>query len=406
MRKRIGTYVVAFVAGVVLVGSSVMPAGSAELSKNLGSFVGAAGSHAVKISIGDIELTVGGGESRAGYARVKHSPVQILDKIAKANARGVVIPGLADTGVACAPPKLSDQEAAISTPEALAPLLTAKVGLASCNLALGALPKADHAAGEVLAEIHLTDTVVNSVPAVNSFLDTLQGALTPLPEATRGQVNSIIDSIQSQLTSAPLMRISVAPNHGTVTSTTPGITSVAPGTAVTIDVLGGVLKVEIALAKATASLVDGKPEALADVALVHLRALNILTPDPDDALIDQTITSPQDLSILDGTPLATSVATERGLTDTTCAGDLGSFDACAKATADAVALNLLADPLPNIGVELVHTEVLSAGNFQDPGLVKKSNPQLPRTGAGVATAVIGGLGLAFGGFGLRRRLMR
>ncbi len=406
MRKRIGTYVVAFVAGVVLVGSSVMPAGSAEPSKNLGSFVGAAGSHALKITIGDIELFVGGGESRAGYARVRHSPIQILDKVAKANARGVVIPGLADTGVACAPPTLSDEEAAISTPEALAPLLTAKVGLASCNLTLGSLPKADHAAGEVLAEIHLTDTVVNSVPDVNSFLGTLEGVLTPLPESLRGQVSSVIDAIQSKLSSAPLVRISVAPNHGTVTSTTPGITSVAPGTAVTIDVLGGVLKVEIALAKAVASLSDGKPEAVADVGLVHIRALNILTPDSDDALIDQTITAPQDFSILQGTPLATSIATERGITDTTCAGDLARFDACAKSTADAVALNLLAAPLPNVGVELVHTEVLAAGNFQGPGATKTDKPVLPRTGAGVATAVIGGLGLAVGGFGLRRRLVR
>ncbi|HYZ94041.1 MAG TPA: hypothetical protein VFA34_16835 [Actinomycetota bacterium] len=405
MRKRLSTYVVAFLAGVLLVGSSVMPAGGAELAPNLGSFVGAAGSHAVKVTIGDLELTVGGGESRAGYARVKHSPIQILDQIAKADARGVVIPGLADTSVSCAPPKLEDEVTAISTPESLAPLLTAKLGLASCALAMGSLPKADHAAGEVLAEIRLTNAVVDSVPQVNEFLDTVQGVLTALPEGTRGQVDSVIDSIQSKLSSAPLLKISVAPNHGTVTSTTPGIASVSPGTALTIDVLGGVLTIEVAVAKAAAALVDGKPEATADVSLIHVRALNLLTPAADDALIDQTITAPQDLSILDGTPLATSIATERGLTDTTCAGDLARYDACAKATADAVALNLLGAPLPNIGVELVHTEVLSAGNFQDP-IAKKNNPQLPRTGAGVGAAVIGGLGLAFGGFGLRRRLMR
>jgi LPXTG-motif cell wall-anchored protein len=404
MRKRISTYLIAFFVGVLLVGS-VLPAGGAEKELNLGSFVGAAGSHAVKISIGDLVLTVGGGESRAGYARVRRSPIQILDKIAKADARGIVIPGVVNTSVSCSPPKLSDEITALETPEALEPLLSAKVGLASCALGLGSLPTADHAAGEVLAEVRLTETVVDSVPQVNEFLDTLRGALAPLPESTRGQVSSVIGAIQAQLASQPLLRISVAPNHGTVTSTTPGISSVAPGTAVTIDVLGGVLKIDIAVAEAAASIVDGKPAAAADVAFVHVKALNILTPDPDDALIDQRITAPQDLSILDGTPLATSIATERGVTDTSCAGDLARFDACAKATADAVALSLLASPLPNIGVELVHTEVLAAGNLDDPA-VKRTDPVLPKTGAGVASAMIAGLSLAFGGLGLRRRLTR
>jgi LPXTG-motif cell wall-anchored protein len=71
--------------------------------------------------------------------------------------------------------------------------------------------------------------------------------------------------------------------------------------------------------------------------------------------------------------------------------------------ADAVALSLLADPLPRIGVELVHTEVLAAGNFTT---VKPAGPILPKTGAGATGAVLGGVVLAAGGFGLRRRLAR
>jgi LPXTG-motif cell wall-anchored protein len=173
-----------------------------------------------------------------------------------------------------------------------------------------------------------------------------------------------------------------------------------------VDVLGGVLKLEIAVAEAAASIVDGKPTATADVAFVHVKALNILTPDPDDALIDQRITAPQDLSILDGTPLQTSIATERGITSTACDGGLSRYSACARSTADAVALSLLAAPLPNIGVELVHTEVLAAGNFDTPAVKKTSNPVLPKTGAGVAGVVVLGLVLTFGGLGLRRRLVR
>lgn len=405
MNTRVMRCVVAFVMGVLLTATSVLPAQGAD-KVNLGTFTGVAGSHAVKISIGDIDVTVGGGESRASYERVQRSPVQILDKVAKADARGVFIPGLADTSASCAPPKLVDEVTALATPEALAPLLSLKAGLASCELAMGTLPKADHSAGEVLAEIRLTQSIVQNVPQLNEFLDTLQGSLAPLPEAARGQVNSVIDAIQQRLESQPLLQVRVAPNSGTVTSTTPGITSVSPGSAVVVDVLGGVLQLEIAVAETAASLVDGKPRATADVSFVRVKALNILTPDPDDALIDQRISAPQNLSILQGTPLETSIATERGIASTACEGGLAAYDACAKGTADAVALSLLSAPLPNIGVELVHTEVLAAGNFAGPGAKKTTNPVLPKTGAGAAGVVFGGLGLAFGGFALRRRLIR
>jgi hypothetical protein len=407
MRGRSNKFVVGLFVGALLVGSSFMPAGGAENKVNLGSFVGQAGSHAVRISIGDIDLTVGGGESNAGYKRTQNSPIKLLDQLAKATSRGVVIPGLADSHVTCEPPKMADEVTALSAPEALEPLLSLDLGMATCALGgMKDLPKAEHTAGEVLAEIRLTDTVVNSVPQLNEFLNTLQGSLTPLPAAVRGQANTVIDAIQERLSSQPLLQIRVAPNRGTVTSSGSGISSVSPGRAVVIDVLGGVLEVELAVGEAVASVVNGKPTATADVAFAHVKALNILTPDPDDALIDQKISAPQDLTVLAGTPLETKIATERGLTSTACEGALARNDACASATADAVALSLLTDPLPNIGVELVHTEVLAAGNFGSPVVKKTSSPVLPKTGADGAGVVAGGLGLAFVGLTLRRRLMR
>lgn len=407
MRNRASKLIIASLMGFVLVGAAVLPAGSAPKG-NLGSFVGTAGSHAVKISIGDLVLTVGGGESRAGYQRTKNSPVQILDRLAKATARGVVIPGLADTSATCAPPKLADEVAALTTPDELKPLLSLQLGVASCALGgMKELPSADHGAGEVLAEVRLTDTIVSSVPDLNEFLTNLEGTLAPLPAELRGSVTSAIDQIQQQLASHPLLRVSVAPNRGTVRSTEGGIGSVAPGTAVVVDVLGGLVRLDIAVAEASASIADGNPTAAADVSFVRVRALNILTPDPNDALIDQKISAPQDLSLLEGTPLETSIVTERGIASTSCEGQLASYNACASGTADAVALSLLASPLPNIGVELVHTEVLAAGNIGAPTTpVKKNNPVLPKTGAGVAGVVVSGLVLAFGGIGLRRRLAR
>src|SRR5688572_16008646 len=182
MRGRSNKFVVGLFVGALLVGSSFMPAGGAENKVNLGSFVGQAGSHAVRISIGDIDLTVGGGESNAGYKRSQNSPVKLLDQLAKATSRGVVIPGLADSQVSCEPPKMADEVTALSAPEVLEPLLSLDLGMATCALGgMKDLPKAEHTAGEVLAEIRLTDTVVDSVPQLNEFLNTLQGSLTPLP---------------------------------------------------------------------------------------------------------------------------------------------------------------------------------------------------------------------------------
>lgn len=402
MRKRAGRIAAALAVATLVGGAGALPAQGAGPA-NLGGFTGAAESHAVKINIGDTELLVGGGESRASYERISNSPPKIKDSKASAKARGLVIPGLADAQATCSPPKLSDKLTAIATPESLKPLLDLQIGLASCALAVKDLPTANHGAGEVVADVNLTQTVVNSVPQVNEFLDTLQGQLAPLPAEVRGQANSAIDAIQQQLSSRPVVEVRVAPNRGSVTSTKTGIASASPGSAVTIDILGGIVQIRIAVAETAASVLDERPAASAHVSFVHIKALNILTPDPNDALIDQKISAPQDLTVLAGTPLETRIATERGKASTTCEGTNKAFDVCATGVADAVALSLLADPLPNIGVELVHTQVLAAGNLTS---VKPSGPVLPKTGAGTAGAVLGGVALAAGGFGLRRRLSR
>ncbi len=397
-------FLTAVFGGSLLAAAITMPSGAA-VKPILGSFAGTAGSHAVRITIGDTELTIGGGESKASYERTQNSPIRLLDQLAKATARGLVIPGLADNRVSCEPPKMGDEITALSAPAALEPLLTLQLGLASCLLSgVTDLPIAEHAAGEAIAEIRLTETLVNSVPQVNEFLTTLQGSLAPLPDALRTTVDSVLGAIQERLSSSPLLSIKVAPNKGTVTSSGLGIGSITPGTAVTIDVLGGVLRIDLAVAEAAASIVNGKPTAAADVALAHVKALNILTPDPNDALIDQKISAPQDLTLLAGTPLETRIATERGITSTACEGVLAGNDACASATADAVALSLLGDPLPNIGVELVQTEVLAAANYGSP-VVDPTKPELPRTGTSPAAVVAVGLALASGGFLLRRKIL-
>src|SRR5439155_13006077 len=99
----------------------LVSAGSAGASsQKLSDFTGAASSHAVRITVGDLELTVGGGASNAAYQRVGGQTVQIRNRRADAKANGIVIPGLANAAVACVPPKLTDSLVALTAPASLA----------------------------------------------------------------------------------------------------------------------------------------------------------------------------------------------------------------------------------------------------------------------------------------------
>jgi hypothetical protein len=386
---------IVFAAAVVL---AAAPAGAA--TRPVSDFTGAAASHAVRITVGNLELTVGGGQSNAAF---ETAGATIRNVRADAHGNGLVVPGLIDSHVACVPPKLAQSLVALKTPAELAPLLQAQLGAANCAISITKLPSASHSAGEVEAAITLTPSIVGDVSAVNSVLDTIQGQLGSLPLPVRDQAGSVISAIKDRLASDPVLDIKIAPTSGTVTSTKSGIASASPGAAVTLSLLGGVIQIEIAVADATANVVDGVPHATSDVALVHIKALNILTPDPNDALIDQNITAPQSLSILQGTPLATSIATERGTTSLTCGGSLAGYSACASGSADAVALRMLAAPLPTIGVDLIHAQALAA---QKSGSEQIGGPSLPRTGAAAGATILAGLALAGGALLTRRYVLR
>jgi hypothetical protein len=379
-------------------------AGAAARTQQTADFTGAASSHAVRITVGNIEVTVGGGQSNAAYQRVQGSTVTIRNTRADAHSNGLVIPGVIDSHVACVPPKLTDSLVAIATPPELQPVLSARLGAADCAISVRDLPTAGHSAGEIDASITLTQSIVGDVSAVNSVLGTVQDQLGSLPPDVRAQASNVIDAIKAKLASDPVLDIKVAPNSGTVTSTADGIESASPGTAVTLSLLGGVIQIDIAVADSAAKIVDGKPEATSKVSLVHIKALDITTPDPNDALIDETITAPQSLSVLQGTPLETSIATERGTTSTLCDGPVKGYTACASGTADAVSLRMLASPLPTIGIDLVHTQALAATKTSTQ--TSTSSPSLPRTGAAAGATVLGGLALAGGALAVRRFVTR
>jgi LPXTG-motif cell wall-anchored protein len=390
---------IAVFCAVLFVLSAAGTAGAKTTTQHITDFTGNASSHAVRITVGDLVVTVGGGTSNAAYQRAG----DIRNRRADAKGNGIVIPGLADTRVACVPPKLTDSLVGLATPKSLEPVLTAKIDATNCAVSVANLPTASHASGEIDAAITLTQSLVGNVSAVNDVLSSVQSQLGSLPEPVRDHATNVISAIKDKLASDPVLEIKVAPNSGTVDATKSGIASASPGRAVTLSLLGGVIQIEIAVADASAAIVDGKPKASADVAFVHVKALDITTADPGDAIIDQKITAPQNLSILSGTPLQTSITTERGVTSSTCSGGLKGFSVCSSAVADAVSLKLLAAPLPTIGVDLVHTQALAAAKF---GTKTRTDPTLPKTGAGMLATIVGGLVLAGGALAIRRRFAR
>src|SRR4029077_1202374 len=173
--------------------------------------------------------------------------------------------------------------------------------------------------------------------------------LSALPADVRDRANNVISAIKARLPSHPVLEIQIAPNSGIVTSTKEGLESASPGTAVSLSLLGGVVRIDIAVADATARIVNGQPQAPAAARFVHIKALDITSAN-QAPLIDQTISIPQSVDLLQGTPLAISLVTTRGTTSTLCDGAVSGFDACAKGVADAVSLRMLAAPLPTIGV--------------------------------------------------------
>jgi len=390
--------VAAAFAAVLFLG--VGTAGASTKTVNVSDFTGAASSHAVKIDIGNISLLVGGGQSNAAYQLVGSSIKNIR---ADAKSTGLVVPGLVDSKVACVPPKLTDSIVGLTTPASLEPLITAKLGMASCGVSVKQLPTADHKAGLVEAAIRLTPDIVGDASAVDSVLNTVQGALGSLPADVRAQANNVISAIKAKLASSPVLEIQVAPNSGIVTSTKEGLSSASPGTAVTLNLLGGVVRIDLAVADTTAKIVNGVPQATAAAGLVRVRALDILNNNAP--LIDQTVSIPQDISLLQGTPLALNVVTTRGTTSTVCDGALSGFKACARGTADAVSLRMLAAPLPTIGVSLVHAQSLAAMKVGSQ-TTNTSEPRLPRTGAAAGATVLVGLVLAGGALVVRRLVMR
>lgn len=392
-------------SAALLLGGQALPAAAVERSvTNVSAFAGQANSTALRIALGDVEITVAGGDSMATYERSRVVADRASDTLhgqdATATSKGIVIPGLATGEAACSSSRLAQDVVALPSPEQLAPALVAKVGSASCRVAVTGLPTAVHSSGEIAADVTLTESLVTNVPQLNDALDGIQDGLASLPAPVSDPVNNAIDAIQAELGARPVLSVHVAPNEGTVTSTNAGISSAAPGVAVTVSVLGGIIELEIGLAKTAASVLDGKPAATAEVAFVNIKALDITTPDPDDALIDQQIAAPADVSLLEGTPLATNIITNRGTTSTTCPPDSGGFTTCASAVGDAVSVQTLAAPFPTVSVELAHSESQAAARFTK----VEAAPVLPVTGPWAAGTVLGGLGLAAAALLARRRL--
>lgn len=300
----------------------------------------------------------------------------------------------------------------LSTPAQLDPPVMAHIAATRCEADIAGLPVATHGADEASVALTLTETLVDATD-LNTFLDQVQAAL-PLP----ADVDNAVDALQENVESQPVMTITVAPNDGTVRSTETGIASTASGATITVSVLGGLLEIQIGVGAASAAI-DGSPRAAADVSFVRVRAHNVFTSDPSDALIDQSIQAPNDLELFAGTPLETRIATDRATTAETCdsilAGDavdpglvertgltLSPGHDCAAARSDGLSVRLLADPFPTIGIDLVRSQALAVRSTA----TAEDRPELPLTGPESAATVAAGTGLAGAALLTRRWLLR
>ncbi|MGH7858614.1 MAG: hypothetical protein ACREQY_14920, partial [Candidatus Binatia bacterium] len=358
-RRTSTSLLAALAATVVLGASAVPAVAAEKTVTDTGSFAAQAANAALRIRIGDTEFTLAGGDSSASYERSRtdvlrlkiddrfvaacgadavavpggdvclsrtalraagfphadadtilgdelvdagfasYAPgdplIAIRGQDASATAKGLVIPGLAVGEAVCSASNLADEVTGIPIPEELAQIVSGNIASASCRVGLGGLPEALNSSGEIALDLNLTKTLVESSPELNDALDQIQAGLGSLPPAVSGPVNGAIDAIRDELDSHPLVTIRVAPNRGLVDAEDEGIESQAPGTAVKISVLGGLLEIEIGIARTAASVLDGKPEAVADTAFVKIKAINVLATDPKEATISQEIAAPQDL---------------------------------------------------------------------------------------------------------------
>ena len=319
---------------------------------------------------------------------------QLAGQSANADSAGLIIPNLAQ-GTASCEGTAQQSATGLSIPDPLTAVLAGDLGIASCDTVGSGFPSVTHGSGEADLAVTLNNTLIDNVPLLNDALDTIQDQLAPLGP-TADPVNSAIDAIQAELTAEPLLTISVAPSGGAIVGSGEGFDTDAQSVAVTLSVLGGILEVTVGTAEVEAAILDRAATADAGSTFASVRALNILTPDPDDTLIDQEIQGPsQDLPILEGTLLESLIRIGAQDTAITNCPASGGGSCSALASASTLSIDLFrgaSSALPNIQIELAAASAEVGAVFAAQANLPDL-PVLPRTGAAALPTLFLGGGL-------------
>lgn len=330
------------------------------------------------------------------------------ESTAPANPQGLgrattaLVPGVLDSSATCdartGGGDINQQDTALTVPAPLSPVVTGNIGKSTCSVLRGgsskALPTLNQAWGEVHLNVTASQTVVDSVPAVQDVLSNVSGSV---PEPVR----TLLAAINENLDAAPLVTVDVAKGNQTVSASESGVVSTSVAGDVLVDVLGGIAQIAVSRSNSSASVTGAGPAAEAVCSIATVKVVNFTTPDPTD-YIEQNVGCPnQKLTLLEGVAGvgdALRVALQTGVTNksTDCSNGLCK----ASAGATVLTLELLSDPLPRVTLKIASTDTYAQVSNQ----TKSSAVALPVTGAGAARTIAVGVGVAVLALASRRRL--
>ncbi len=373
------------------------------------------------VSVGIESLTAAGLATMVPMAESSN----VNGQAAQADLTGLLVPNISEATARCDAATPTASEVTVPVPDPLKPVIDGHLAFARCSASDEGFTSVLHETGEAVLDVTLNETLVDNVPLLNDTVDSLQETITPLPEAVRNPVDNALENVQTRLNAQPVVKVRVAPTSGELTGQVAGVASTAVSRGVTIDVLplqdlpigqmDGIAQITVGEAKASAAVVDGKPVAANDVAVVRVKVLNLTVPDADDVLLDFTLPLvATDTTILEDTPLQSTIKVANAPTPVeeckSAAG--GARDCVANAQAqsltisifDPVLANGTANPLPNVTLQLASAGANAQEQFRP---IPVSNPlpatELPRTGPLPLATMLGGAIMALGALAARRR---
>ena len=258
--------------------------------------------------------------------------------------------------------------------------------------------------GSVASVTMGANTVLQQIPVTQPLLDALQPVVGQIPGGVGQTLNSVITSVFNTQT----LNLTVAPTTSSVVTDAGKVTSTSTAAGAVLKLLPAPTVNGTPTTDPIATITVGSAKASA----VYDRAAGTATPTVDPAIVrvefnqglglpSQSVPVGQSLTILQGTPLETTITVAAGTT-------AKNTDGSVSAIADGVSIQALKGVNGGIVLQLAHAEAGVGGTAATvtPPAPPAAAPasELPRTGGTpwVPIAGAGLLGLAFVARSLRR----